>query len=882
MSPSHVVQREMQASEAVLLALVCLSPWAFGSVEAWAQLALEVGIVLLAILNMMIGWKSSHRPRRLLGLPSLALAGLVLLALAQAIPLPSGVLKVLAPAMHSSRMSLVPDVPERVCGDAQPPVALPADTLSLDPEASVRTAAQLAAAWILFETVIKLGGGISSFRRFGLALVGNSTLLALFSLIQSLVWNGKIYWIRPAPWSAGQHAGGPFVCHNHLAAYLNLGLGFALGLLLTLNSNAPVAQGRRGRLSRRWGARLWAAYATGIIVLGILVSHSRGGFLAMIGAAILMLLILRPEVMRLKTGLITMILLLSLFLVAVGSASPFQRLATIPDSIAKGLSGRAEGLSYRAEVWKGAVEAWWAHPIFGTGLGCFLPATIPHIHRDRGFFYFHAENEYLQVLVEGGVVGLGLALLALAGVARSARHAAGAMTTPRDRSLIYGAWFSCLALAIQCLSDFPLHIPGVAVPAVVLAAFLCRLGLDTREDRESPVLTPPNPAGVAPVLASLTMIGIGLVIVFHGIKLARAEVQVARAGLPLPGASMPTVKNGDLSRSDLERMRTALEHALQSRPNWAEGHLRLGNTLLGLYGRTVREWVGEGRQNRARAALLSDPLWLHGVVHSTTPDQRASVGGLFNQEPVRLFLVPAARSFLEARRCSPALALPHLRLASLDYLLEGGDPGTVSVERALRLSGPDSLAQLLAAQLAVQFRDLGLASRAWRKAIETSDTAWADVAVASGMVLSPDQILHQVLPPGGRNVLRFADCLFAAPRDREIRDRFLRTAIERLPDDQELTPVERLWIEAQAMARLDDRVRARRQMSAALAAEPLHEEWRQEFVGWLIAWGDPEEACCQARIGLHLSPNHYGLRNALNSASEAFARNIPKVSDRRQ
>ncbi|HMB02888.1 MAG TPA: O-antigen ligase family protein, partial [Isosphaeraceae bacterium] len=683
-SPPHVVRREIQASEVILLALVCLSPWAFGCVEARAQLALEVGIVLLAISNMMIGRRSSRRPRRLLGLPSLALAGLALLALAQAIPLPPGALKVLAPAMHSFRMGLVPDVPERVRGDARPPVALPADTLSLDPEASVRTAAQLAAAWILFEGVIRLGGGISSVRRLGLALVGNSTLLALFSLIQSLAWNGKIYGIRPSPLSGGQHAGGPFVCHNHLAAYLNLGLGFALGLLLTREGDAPVVQGRHGRLSRCWGARLWAAYATGLIVLGILVSHSRGGFLSMIGAAILMLLILRPGVMRPKTGLITMSLLLSLFLVAVGSASPFRRLATIPDAIAQGLRGRAEGLGYRAEVWKGAVEAWWAHPIFGTGLGSFLPATIAHIHRDRGTFYFHAESEYLQVLVEGGAVGLGLALLALAGVARLARRA-GATATPRDRSLIYGAWFGGLALAIQCLSDFPLHIPGVAVPAVVLAATLCRLGLDSRHDRESPVPTPPDPAGAAPVLASLVMIGIGLVVVVNGIKLARAEARVARAGLPLPGASMPTVRNGDLPRSDLERMRTALEHALRSRPNWAEGHLRLGNTLLGLYGRTVREWVGEDRQDRARSALLSDPLWLHGVVHSTTPDQRAAVGGLFDQEPVRLYLVPAARSFLEARRCSPALALPHLRLASLDYLLEGGDPGTVSVERALRL-----------------------------------------------------------------------------------------------------------------------------------------------------------------------------------------------------
>jgi hypothetical protein len=341
---------------------------------------------------------------------------------------------------------------------------------------------------------------------------------------------------------------------------------------------------------------------------------------------------------------------------------------------------------------------------------------------------------------------------------------------------------------------------------------------------------------------------------------------------------MPTARIVDLPRPELERMRTALEHALRSRPDWAEGHLRLGNTLLGLYVRTVREWIGEVGEDRARAVLLSDPLWLHGVVHSTSPEQRDSVGGLLDQEPVRLYLMPAARCFLEARRCSPSLALPHLQLASLDYLLESNEPGSVSVDRALRLSSPDSVTLLLAARLAVHFGDSPMAIRAWRKSLESSDATWIDVAEAAGRVLSPDQILDQVLPPGGRNVIRFADHLYAEPRDRGIRERFLRVAVERLPAEQELTPVERTWVESEARARLDDRDRARRQMAEALAAEPSRTEWRAALVGWLIAWGEPDEACRQARIGLHFDPNHRGLRNALRAASDAFARNALEVA----
>jgi hypothetical protein len=80
-------------SEAVVLAMVCLAPWAFGSVEARAHLGLALGIALLAILNVASGWRAprTSRPFNINILPALALAGLALWAWAQAVALPEGV-----------------------------------------------------------------------------------------------------------------------------------------------------------------------------------------------------------------------------------------------------------------------------------------------------------------------------------------------------------------------------------------------------------------------------------------------------------------------------------------------------------------------------------------------------------------------------------------------------------------------------------------------------------------------------------------------------------------------------------------------------------------------------------------------------------------------
>src|SRR5438552_4215187 len=79
------------ATHAILMAMACLAPWALGSRQAWAQLALAIGVLLLAVLRSLAGWRTGDG-RAIWNPPSLALIGLLGLALIQAVPLPEGVL----------------------------------------------------------------------------------------------------------------------------------------------------------------------------------------------------------------------------------------------------------------------------------------------------------------------------------------------------------------------------------------------------------------------------------------------------------------------------------------------------------------------------------------------------------------------------------------------------------------------------------------------------------------------------------------------------------------------------------------------------------------------------------------------------------------------
>jgi O-antigen ligase/tetratricopeptide (TPR) repeat protein len=855
------LDRLRPVSEAIILAMACLSPWAIGAVDAWAQLALSGSLVLLALLQLLSGQRSDWA-RQLFCVPSLALAGLALWALAQAAPLPAAVERTLAPATRAWRSSLVPEGPQSVRGDSGRSVSPTARTLSHDPDASLRTAAQLAASWLLFQMVLGAGAGYQPFRRFALFTAANASVMTIFAIAQALSWNGKIYGVRPVLGSSW-FVGGPFVSHNHLAAYLNLAFGLSLGLFV-----ATIQTARRSRPGRRLSHEaLWAGSAAGLVFAGILASHSRGGFLAAVISATATLVFLRPRSVRVGATLAVMAIVAALFLLVMGSTSPLERLATLTDV-------HDEGITSRTQVWGIALRTWWSSPVWGTGLGSFPAATGAYYrHGFRGSYFSHAESEYLHILTEGGLVGIALALVAAVAIARLGRRALDADSSGQERALVLGALGSGLALLLQCLSDFPLHIPGVTISAVVIAGHLCRLGLEASRS-EHTTEAEARPPRWAPLAVTAGMVVLSGVVVWSGLPLARAEAMVRGVGLPFPGALMPTVDSARASALELGQTRAALEAALRLRPNWAEGHLRLGAVLIGLYSNRAQEWVQELQDEKdpETTAILSDPLWLHRVVHSATPAQLAEVGGVLNQEPVHDFLVPAARCFLEARRSSPDLGPAHARLAELDYLIEAGEPASVHAARALGRSGYDNRVLILAGQAAAQAGALDVAAQCWQKALTIHPGQWTEIVLAAALLMTPEQILQKVLPPGGRFPLLVADRLYGAPESRAVRETFLKASAARAAGDPTLSPAERLWVEGAARAGLGERDPARKLMTDALIADPSHPEWRAELIDQLVAWGDTAEATRQGRIGLTLHPDDPGIQRALKGALDQYAK----------
>ncbi len=225
----------------------------------------------------------------------------------------------------------------------------------------------------------------------------------------------------------------------------------------------------------------------------------------------------------------------------------------------------------------------------------------------------------------------------------------------------------------------------------------------------------------------------------------------------------------------LSEQQISLISALRRAPDWAEGHLRLGLTWLALYQRDAASALAEEVADPATRDALADPLAMHAAAHGEDARVDRSV---FQLLPVRTYLVPATRCFLEARRCDPRLAPVHARLATLDYLVEDGESPSIHARRAMALAGADGATLALAARAAAQAGELKLAAEAWRRVIEADQRAWEKTVDSAVLYLTPEQLLDGVIPAGARLAVEVGARLSTISDGGPVRDTILQRVLQ--------------------------------------------------------------------------------------------------------
>jgi len=421
----------------LVLLLLASAPLLAGAVHEPVFVPLLAGSSLAGLVAL---WLERSEPRQ--PLPGLKLAlGLIALALVQLVPLPPPALRVLSPGSYAfyDQTLLVRPL------TAWKPISVsPSDTL--------RGLAFLG-AFLLLALAVELELGEGRWRRRLLRTVVYTGLaLTVVALLQAVSPEPRrLYGVWQPRWDWAVF--GPYVNRNHFAGYLVMAGALALGLALEALARLRAAWARRQRAFLLLGeaeglALLRAGAIVMVIVAGLVASRSRGGVSAFAFAALAMSVV-APG--RRRTALAVAVLVATgvVWIGLGGVISAFEM---------RGIRGS------RLDLWRDMLPIVKHFPLFGVGWNAFATAYPWYQTIWKTEWIGEAHNDYLQALLDGGLVGL-LLVAGLFGVVLR-----GAVARARRSPVELGLFGALAGFAFHELVDFNGQIPANAATWVALAA----------------------------------------------------------------------------------------------------------------------------------------------------------------------------------------------------------------------------------------------------------------------------------------------------------------------------------------------------------------------------------------------------------------------------
>lgn len=410
--------KAMTAGRVLLTASLLLAPLAFGAVEPWAWGTLAVMAALL--LSLWVTASAVQPTLRVVWSP---------------LYLPAGIFFFLA------ALQLLGHFTQDAAGTREALLKLITDML-------------------FFFVAIQLWGTAShrAWRRLGFAVSAFAFLLAVFAILQFFSSPTLIYWTVKPRWDGWIF--GTYVNHNHYAGLMEMLIPLATGYLLSIRHNSPACA--------------LLGFAILVPVASVLLSGSRGGFVALLAESLVLLTVLirlppagGHRFLAPGVGLgITMAALVFFWMdpgaIAGHLATIFER-QPAPQIEA--------GFERRATLSKDALRILYDHPWLGTGLGTFEVAYPKYQSFPSDKIWDHAHDDYAEALAETGVVGGVIIVAAVVLLVRLAFCNLADRLTNSAGWIPLGAALGCCGLLVHSLFDFNLHIPANAAWFAACAAW---------------------------------------------------------------------------------------------------------------------------------------------------------------------------------------------------------------------------------------------------------------------------------------------------------------------------------------------------------------------------------------------------------------------------
>jgi len=290
----------------------------------------------------------------------------------------------------------------------------------------------------------------SQFEDLAKVVTGYGAVVAALAVLQGIAPNGKLLWIWPS--AQGGWIYGSYVNHNHYAGLMELLTPFPIVLAVSRFSDGS--------------RRLIVAGLAALMAGSIFLSGSRGGMLAFCAELIVLaVLLLRSRQGNWKNALMMggVLLLVIGFLVWLGGNELTHRLVSIHSEARSEITG-----GMRVDIDRDGLRMFLKRPLLGWGLGTF-PVVYPQFRSFyTTFFVNQAHNDYLQLLVETGLVGLLIAVWLFVVVIRQAITKLKNWTETTSGALTAACLMGCAGILVHSALDFNLQIPANAALFYVL------------------------------------------------------------------------------------------------------------------------------------------------------------------------------------------------------------------------------------------------------------------------------------------------------------------------------------------------------------------------------------------------------------------------------
>ncbi|PTX96415.1 O-antigen ligase family protein [Opitutus sp. ER46] len=459
-------------------------------------------------------------------------------------------------------------------------------------------------------------------------------------------------------------ASGPFGIPNSLAAFLMLLLPVAGAL--TLRRGASAAE------------RVFYGWLTLVLLLGVGITISRGGWLALALALTVWPLLAAGDSWRRRMARAV----LALAVVAVVGTLTYAVSPAVQerfDDLARGMGERS-----RPILWRAGWSMFGEKPVWGTGGGSF--DVLFERYRPEGFLLTPrwAHNDYLNTLSDYGLVGFLLFFGAAGVVVVRAYRGAGQTSVGGaggerldaldDRWVRQAQGIGLLAFGLQLFVDFHFKLPALAMTFATLAAITVRRAWPAGSQavaRGKAWLAVPG--AMAPIAAAVATVWVV-------VPQYRAE-KLRQDGRRLINELAEEATSSPRFREHLEQAREALSAAVVLAPGnaqaWADlAYMRAQASRADPRREAILGRLAEADANRAvaLAPLLAEAWVRRGVARD--------MQGRWNE---------AGDDFAKAIKLSPKSVLPWFHYAyHLAQKPAGHELAKALVEFCLRLDGKNS------------------------------------------------------------------------------------------------------------------------------------------------------------------------------------------------